>query len=245
VGGEKPKCQVECSSSNEVSITIVFKFFDPPIIISLLFLGLSMYFARQKESNTCFIHALNNYFQKKYIDDEFFHLVPSFQPMDAKKSFFGSIEPYESNENDLHGYYVLYELMQEEFNQVILDSKCTELSPGEALYILQNQIQDGKIQRVPRRIFHRFARRDNELETIQDFHDHVVRNPKIERIFFCHIELNKSHAFAAIKKDGSWYLLDSLLDDPVKMSNLKELFENPLYALRASVMIVQDYQTNE
>ena len=64
------------------------------------------------------------------------------------------------------------------------------------------------------------------------------KNPKIERVYFCRIEQDKSHAFSAIKIENQWFLLDSLKDEPKKMNSIDELFELKNAGI-ASIMIVR------
>lgn len=70
-----------------------------------------------------------------------------------------------------------------------------------------------------------------------------IAEQKTEKIFFCHAESGKAHAFAARKesqKPKGVVLLDSLLNRRTFVPNCKELFENNNFAGRASVMIVSD-----
>ena len=62
-----------------------------------------------------------------------------------------------------------------------------ELSPCEALYILQNQIKKDGVQFIPHRFFHRYAQGDFKNETILEFYK-IVSEANIDRIYFCKID---------------------------------------------------------
>ena len=97
---------------------------------------------------------------------------------------------------------------------------------------------------VPHVLMHRYARNQNEMDQKKSklrFIDEM-ENKNVSKAFLCHIEKNKSHAFAVIKdthKD-QWLLLDSLKDDPLPLPNLSILFEDYHLGGRASVVIFED-----
>jgi hypothetical protein len=103
-----------------------------------------------------------------------------------------------------------------------------------ALFLLEHPLlSNSEIEYAPHQFFHRYSKDGNAKEFIKI----LENNSKINRIYFCRIEKDKSHAFAAIKLDSNWFLLDSLKKEPKKMNSVEELFriEN---AGVASVMIV-------
>lgn len=63
-------------------------------------------------------------------------------------------------------------------------------------------------------------------------------------IYLCHVEPGKAHAFAAVKqnsKKDEWFLLDSLMDNPLPVVSSSELFTREELAGRASVVCVRDF----
>jgi hypothetical protein len=89
------------------------------------------------------------------------------------------------------------------------------------------------IEYRPHQFFHRYSKDGN----VKKFVNILENNSTINRIYFCRIEKDKSHAFAAIKLNSIWFLLDSLRKEPKKMNSIEELFDYENAGV-ASVMIV-------
>ena len=122
-----------------------------------------IYFERQEEkSSTCFIRAMNNYFQNEYINEEFFlKLKPLKQKFEIQtekisSSFFGDQKPFESKENDIFDYYEIHSFTSKEFFlENIFETKCEQLSPNDALFLLEYQLKDDNISYHQHRFYHR------------------------------------------------------------------------------------------
>jgi hypothetical protein len=99
----------------------------------------SIYFETQEEkTSTCFIHAMNNYFQKEYLNETFFNLFSEklknieIDSKNTEQSFFNQMKPFESKENDLFDYFEIHSFTSKEmFLENILESKGEQLSPNE------------------------------------------------------------------------------------------------------------------
>lgn len=130
-----------------------------------------------------------------------------------------------------------------------------ELSPAEALFLLQfqysennskiegKQILHQKLEYIPHKLLHRYSRTSNQLDLMDSrirFREEIL---KVDKAFFCHIEHGKSHAFI-VKKDkkkvDGWILLDSLREIPLEIPESFILFQEHQFAGRASVMILRD-----
>jgi hypothetical protein len=100
-----------------------------------------IYFETQEEKNsTCFIRAMNNYFQKDYLNEDFFKMYSEklknieIDPKNSERSFFNEMKPFESKENDLFDYFEIHSFTSKElFLENILESKGEQLSPNEGL----------------------------------------------------------------------------------------------------------------
>ena len=120
-----------------------------------------------------------------------------------------------------------------------------ELSPPQALFFLEFQLEIDvptktfTIKYVPHRFYHRYARKNHESAT-QAFISVLSTQKDIERIYLCHVESGKAHAFGALKSGESWWLMDSLQYEPVPVKDETELWTKNELAGRASVMIVPD-----
>lgn len=192
-----------------------------------------IYFEKQTENNTCFIHAINNYFQREYINETFFKKLKDFSIQNIEYSFFGNKEPFKNEKNDNFDYYELYKI--QDFKIDIENNQCKELSPLEGLFILQNEIINEKIEYNPLRFYHRFANGIDKEETLLEFIEIIEKNSKIEKIFFCNL-VNKPHAFCVIKKNEKWYILDSLKEIKI----IDTIFDLFLNISNISIMIFQN-----
>eukprot|EP01080_Neovahlkampfia_damariscottae_P001573 gene1573-12698_t len=202
-----------------------------------------IYFETQEEkSSSCFIRAMNNYFQKKYINDEMFQKLKGnmkdFEIQNEKISFsfFGDDKPFESTESDTYDYFEIHSFTTKDmFLENIFKTKCEQLSPNDALFLLEHQLNGNKIVYKQHRFFHRYAKENDPKRFIEI----LKKNSKINKIYFCRIEKDKSHAFCSVNFNDNWYLLDSLKEKPKKMNSIEELFEIENAGI-ASIMIVNN-----
>jgi len=154
----------------------------------------SIYYEPQQAKNSCFLHATNMYFQKKYLDEKFMptysELLQSFSEKITKLkddgagiSFYGNQfaskrefceNSSEVTENeDLFGYYEIYKSMQvEDFLQSLRESNFIELSPPWAQFLLEfslnfQSLPKGNkvvLQYTPHRFLHRHVRDASETD---------------------------------------------------------------------------------
>jgi len=178
------------------------------------------------------------------------------------ESFYGNgKEPEESKleekstpeiNEDLYSYYQIY-LATSALDLLEQLEECDykQLSPSQVLFLLEFQLQEITeeennyviLKYIPHRFYHRYARskieKDN-LDSIERFIDITNNlNYLINSLFLCHIQPGKAHAFAAIRSNNQWILLDSLLSSPYYTDN-KNLFEKTELAGRASVLIIKN-----
>ncbi len=89
------------------------------------------------------------------------------------------------------------------FVKAVLETGCSELSPPQVLFILEFQIHVTENQfnlvYVPHRFFHRYSR-NPEAEDRSASERRFIREIGNGSVYFNHIEVGKSHAFAAIKE---------------------------------------------
>jgi len=182
----------------------------------------------------------------------------------AKQSFYGtanlptnqkllvdtSSDP--DKDEDLYGYYEIYQsATAKNFLGSIIENNCKELSPADVLFLLEFQVEETKdknnkrvvtLNYVPQRFYHKYARGSSEDVSFatQRFNSVIKSNPEQAKLYLCHIELGKAHAFCARKLNNNWVLLDSLRKCPVKVKEENAMFEDYTIGGRASLMVFPD-----
>jgi hypothetical protein len=149
---------------------------------------LDIYMERQKDDNSCFIHAMNAYFQGKYINDDIpnflneyttlikkhQNLIHQIKQQNGDFSFYGNMPVPQNNledENsdpvrneDLNGYWMIYKsLTCESLIDAITKNNVRELSSPQVLFLLefhlkQNPDKSLSLHYTPHRFYHRYAR---------------------------------------------------------------------------------------
>jgi hypothetical protein len=149
---------------------------------------LDIYMERQKDDNSCFIHAMNAYFQRKYIDDNVLNFLSEYATLIKKHensihqikqqncdySYYGNNPVPQNNledENsdpvrneDLHGYWQIYKsLTCESLIEALTKNNVRELSSPQVLFLLEFHLvqHDDKslsLMYTPHRFYHRYAR---------------------------------------------------------------------------------------
>jgi len=218
-------------------------------------------------SDTCFIHATNMYFQRKYIDDQFLkkyvNFVKTYQVdadqikyKEAKRSFYGDQIPPSNGkteeisdpaiDDDLLGYFELYSTMNSKnMADSILDAKCKELSAFQILFILEFQIQEIEGEEhlvyVPHRFFHRYSRSKDQADQLMGKKLFLDQTEKADQIYLGRIENKKSHATCMLKINENWILMDSLKGNPLPMPQKDEIFNDIKLCSSASILMTRDF----
>jgi hypothetical protein len=134
--------------------------------------------------------------------------------------------------------------------EAIASNKCRELSPPQLLFLLEFQMEEttegGRrmlhLKYCPHRFYHRYARSPNEEDQkfSKDFFLKAIHDSQADRVYLCHLEVGKAHAFAAMRFDKQWFLLDSLSNQTVPLDNEATLIHDYQIGGRASVLAVAD-----
>jgi len=149
---------------------------------------LDLYIEKQIDSNSCFLHAINAYFQKKYIDNiqnflnEYSTLLIKHQDLihkilnkNCNYSFYGNNPVPQKTEDDisdpsknedLKGHWEVYKgITCESFIAAIRENQLRELSPAQVLFMLEFQFTQNSpdnssltLTYTPHRFYHRYAR---------------------------------------------------------------------------------------
>jgi len=125
-----------------------------------------LHYEPQAEKDTCFIHATNMYFQRAYINSQFFNLynklvndasktIETILHNNAEASFYGSkpapsdpklLKDTSSNaelNDDLYGYFEIYsKTVPQQLLEALSNNKCKELSPSQCLFLLEFQLEE-------------------------------------------------------------------------------------------------------
>ena len=145
------------------------------------------YESQEIKTDTCFQHALNHYFQQKYVTKKGFKdlyckllndnkdKIMEIKKLNCKQSFYGNDKnvkiPTDKDlieasskilENyDLNGYYELYEMSQiDVIIETLQKNNFKQLSPYDALFLLEFQMDftNNKLIYCPHRLYHRYER---------------------------------------------------------------------------------------
>eukprot|EP01098_Paradermamoeba_levis_P008832 TRINITY_DN3642_c0_g1_i1.p1 TRINITY_DN3642_c0_g1~~TRINITY_DN3642_c0_g1_i1.p1 ORF type:complete len:270 (-),score=106.28 TRINITY_DN3642_c0_g1_i1:178-963(-) len=150
-----------------------------------------MFFEGQAKTNSCFIHATNNFFQREYINPSFLpeysKLVLKFSDQidqlkqtEAPNAFYGGVDFVPSDpsklvedksapeeDEDLYSYFEIYRCNSaKDFLEDISANEVTELNPTQCLFLLQYRMEETasgpELKFVPMRFHHRYARSSSE-----------------------------------------------------------------------------------
>lgn len=138
----------------------------------------------------------------------------------------------------------------ESFLRELAESGFKELSPHQVMFLLEFSLkfENDKVTLVytPHRFLHRYCR-STSVEDQKSSKEYFVNTTKLHessKMYLCHCENGKSHAFAAMKKNesekGEWILLDSLVGAGLVVPGLKEMFDDYHMGARASVLVIPD-----